>query len=65
MQGSYAIYMDDLIFYKGVLGSMIANRRAVYVPKEIENACLFDPDFFLSQETDEYLNLMEINLEDN
>lgn len=53
MAGSYAIYMDDLIFYKGVLGSMIANRRAVYVPKEIENACLFDPDFFLSQETDE------------
>ena len=53
MLGSYAMYMDDLIFFKGSLSSLIANRRAVYVPKEIENACLFDPDFFLSQETDD------------
>ncbi len=46
--GSYANYMDDLIFYQGSLRDMIANRRAVFVPKEIENACLFDPDFYLN-----------------
>jgi|LauGreDrversion4_2_1035121.scaffolds.fasta_scaffold57408_3 hypothetical protein len=32
---------------------MIANRRAVLVPKEIENACLFDPDFYLNQELED------------
>jgi hypothetical protein len=45
--------MDDLIFYKGDLGSMIANRRAVYVSKEIKNYCLPDPDFYLTEETDD------------
>jgi hypothetical protein len=37
--GSYAIFMDDMIFYRGNLQNMIENRRAVYVPKEVENAC--------------------------
>ena len=40
--------MDDLIFYKGDLGSMIANQRAVFVPKEIKNSNFPDPDFFLT-----------------
>jgi hypothetical protein len=40
--------MDDLIFFKGDLRKMIAERRAVYEPKEIKNYCLPDPDFFLS-----------------
>lgn len=44
------MYMEDLIFYKGDLLDMIGNRRVVYVPKEIENACQFEPDFFLNSE---------------
>jgi hypothetical protein len=53
INGSYAIYLDDLIFYKGVLGSMIANQRAVFIPKAIKNSNLPEADFFLALETDD------------
>ena len=48
IEGSYAIYMDDLIFFKGDIRNMIAERRAVYEPKENNNSCLLEPDFYLS-----------------
>ena len=53
INGSYAIFMDDLVFYKGDLGSIIAKQRAVFVPKEIKNSNLIDPDFFLTLETND------------
>jgi hypothetical protein len=50
---SYAMYMDDLSYFKGSLEKMMSAQRLVKVPKEIENACKFEPDFYINTEDEE------------
>ena len=44
---------------------LISNRRAVFVPQEIENVSLFQPDFLINIEDEDQLSLIEVNLESN
>jgi len=47
------------------LRDLISNRRAVFVPQEIENVSLFQPDFLINIEDEDQLSLIEVNLESN
>jgi hypothetical protein len=45
--------MDELIYFQGDIRNMIAERRAVFEPKEIKNSCPPDPDFLLREVIDD------------
>ena len=57
--------MKDFIFYNGSLKDLISNRCAVFVPEEIENVSVIDPDFLINEEDEDQLSLIEVNLEES
>ena len=47
LTGSFAMYMEDFLFYQGSLKDLISNRRAVFIPEEIEYVSLIFSDFLI------------------